>query len=267
MELYHKRIVVKVGSSTLTKKCGQPDLQSFNRIVCVLADLQSRGYQIILVSSGSVAAGTDRLLLKEMPAFLPLKQASAAVGQCSIIRLYDKLFSRHGKTIAQILICPDDLAQEIKAKNLTLTFNTLLKMGVIPIVNENDPLSCSKIKSKKTLFSDNDMLSAIVAVMCRAKRLIILSDVDGLYDSDPHLHPEANRIERVNQIDEEVYALAGGTGTRRGRGGMHTKLQAAALATNNGIDTILVSGSCPQALYEIVKGNAAGTVFVGRHSV
>ena len=163
-----------------------------------------------------------------------MKQAAAAVGQCSIIYLYDKFFGDYDKTIAQILLNAEDIEQEEKKENLTNTFNSLLEMGVIPIVNENDSVSYTEIESEERLFGDNDMLSAVVSVLCKAKRLIILSDIEGLYESDPRLHPNAKRIERIEQIDDSVYALAGGAGSRRGRGGMRTKLQAAALAASNG---------------------------------
>ena len=192
------------------------------------------------------------------------KQAAAAVGQCSIMFLYDRFFSGYGKTVAQILLNADDIGQEEKKENLTNTFNTLLEMGVIPIVNENDSVSYTEIESAERLFGDNDMLSAVVAILCRAKRLVIFSDIDGLYDSDPRLHPKAKRIERIDHIDEQVYGMAGGAGSRRGTGGMKTKLQAAGLATAQGIDTIITNGGHPDALYDIVKGISTGTLFSGK---
>lgn len=193
-----------------------------------------------------------------------MKQAAAAVGQCSIMFLYDKFFGDYDKTIAQILLNAEDIEQEEKKENLTNTFDALLEMGIIPVVNENDSVSYTEIESEERLFGDNDMLSAVVAVLCKANRLVILSDINGLYDSDPRLHPNANLIARIEKIDDTVYSLAGGAGSRRGTGGMKTKLQAAELATANGIDTIITNGNNPEALYEIIKGNGAGTLFTGR---
>lgn len=193
-----------------------------------------------------------------------MKQAAAAVGQCSIMYLYDKFFGGYDKTIAQILLNAEDIEQEEKKENLTNTFGALLEMGVIPVVNENDSVSYTEIESEDRLFGDNDMLSAVVAVLCKAGRLVILSDIDGLYDADPRLHPNARLIRRIEKIDADVYARAGGAGSRRGTGGMKTKLQAAELAAAQGVDTIITNGKAPEALYEIVKGNGPGTLFVGR---
>ena len=193
-----------------------------------------------------------------------MKQAAAAVGQCSIMFLYDKFFNDYDKTIAPILLNAEDIEQEEKKENLINTFDALLEMNIIPVVNENDSVSYTEIESEDRVFGDNDMLSVVVAVLCRAKQLVILSDINGLYDADPRLYPEAKLINRIEKIDEKVYALAGGAGSRRGTGGMKTKLQAAALATAQGIDTIITNGKAPESLYEIVKGGKAGTLFAGR---
>ncbi len=264
MELYQNRIVVKVGTSTLTNEMGKSDLRSFDRLACVLSDIQNMGYEMILVSSGAIAVGTNKLNMKERPASIRMKQAAAAVGQCSIMYLYDKFFGDYDKTIAQILLNASDIEQEEKRENLINTFNALLEMEIIPIVNENDSVKFTEIESEERLFGDNDVLSAVVAVLCRAKKLVILSDIDGLYDADPRLHANAKRISRIEQIDEKVYSLAGGEGSRRGTGGMKTKLQAAGLAIAQGIDTIITNGKNPEALYEILKGKEAGTLFAGK---
>lgn len=264
MGLYQNRIVVKVGTSTLTNDIGQNDLRSFDRLACVLSDIQNLGYEIILVTSGAIAVGANKLRMETRPTTMRLKQAAAAVGQCSIMYLYDKFFNDYDKTIAQILLTAEDIEIEEKKENLINTFNALLEMGIIPVVNENDSVSYTEIESHDRLFGDNDMLSAVVAVLCRAQRLVILSDIDGFYDSDPRLHADAKLIERVTEINEEVQSLAGGTGSRRGRGGMKTKLQAAQLATAQGIDTIITNGKNPAALYDIVKGKGVGTLFVGK---
>lgn len=264
MGLYQNRIVVKVGTSTLTNEMGKSDLRSFDRLACVLSDIQNMGYEVILVSSGAIAVGTNKMNLKERPSSMRMKQAAAAVGQCSIMYLYDKFFGDYDKTIAQILLNADDIQQEEKKENLTNTFNALLEMGIIPVVNENDSVSYTEIESADRLFGDNDMLSAVVAVLCKAKQLVILSDINGLYDADPRLHPKAKLISRIEQIDETVYSLAGGAGSRRGTGGMKTKLRAAELATAQGTDTIITNGKAPEALYEIVKGSRVGTLFAGK---
>ena len=264
MGLYQNRIVVKVGTSTLTNEMGKSDLRSFDRLACVLSDIQNMGYEVILVSSGAIAVGTNKLNIKERPSSMRMKQAAAAVGQCSMMFLYDKFFNYYDKTIAQILLNAEDMEQEEKKENLINTFNALLEMDIIPVVNENDSVSYTEIESEDRLFGDNDMLSAVVAVLCRAKRLVILSDINGLYDADPRLYPNANLISRIEEIDETIYVLAGGAGSRRGTGGMKTKLRAAALATAQGIDTVITNGKAPEALYEIVRGNKVGTLFVGK---
>ena len=255
MGLCNNRIVVKVGTSTLTNDAGKSDLRAIDRLVCTLADIQNMGYEVILVSSGAIAVGRNKLNMHEKPDSMRMKQAAAAVGQCSLMYLYDKFFGDYDKTVAQILLNAEDIEQEEKKENLTNTFDALLEMGVIPIVNE--------IESEDRLFGDNDMLSSVVSVLCRAKRLVIFSDIDGFYDSDPRLHPNAKLIKEIRQIDESVYSLAGGAGSRRGTGGMRTKLQAAELAASQGIDTIVTNGKHPEALYDIVNGKQAGTLFVG----
>lgn len=264
MGLYQNRVVVKVGTSTLTNEMGKSDLRSFDRLACVLSDIQNMGYEVILVSSGAIAVGSNKLNMKNRPDSMRMKQAAAAVGQCSIMYLYDKFFGDYDKIIAQILLNAEDIRDEEKRENLTNTFNALLEMNIIPIVNENDSVSYTEIESEDRLFGDNDMLSAVVAVLCKAKRLIILSDIDGLYDCDPRLNSNAKLISRVDKIDESIFSLAGGAGSRRGRGGMKTKLQAAALASAQGTDTIIINGKKAEVLYGVLNGNPAGTLFTGR---
>jgi len=203
--------------------------------------------------------------LKSHPDSLRMKQAAASVGQCSIMHLYDKFFKEYDKTIGQILLSAEDIQQEEKKENLINTFNTLLEMNVIPVVNENDSVSYTEIESEERLFGDNDMLSAVVAILCQAKKLILLSDIDGLYDSDPRLHPKAQLIEQVDHITEELLQGAGGAGSRRGTGGMKTKLQAAKLATSQGIDTIIMNGKHMHNLYQIIQGHKTGTLFTGNN--
>ena len=239
MGLYNNRIVVKVGTSTLTNDAGKSDLRATDRLVCTLADIHNMGYEVILVSSGAIAVGKNKLNMHTRPDSMRMKQAAAAVGQCSLMYLYDKFFGDYDKTVAQILLNAEDIEQEEKN-------------------------SYTEIESEDRLFGDNDMLSSVVAVLCRAKRLVILSDIDGFYDSDPRLYPNAKLIEQIDTIDESVYSLAGGAGSRRGTGGMRTKLQAAQLATSQGIDTIVTNGKRPEALYDIVRGGKAGTLFTGK---
>lgn len=265
MRLKQNRIVVKVGTSTLTNELGKSDFRSFDRLACVLSDIQNMGYEVILVSSGAIAVGSNKLNMKTRPETMRLKQAAAAVGQCSIMYLYDKFFGDYDKTIAQILLNAEDIEEEEKKENLTNTFEALLEMGIIPVVNENDSVSYTEIESEDRLFGDNDMLSAVVAILCGARKLVIFSDIEGFYDSDPRLYPNARLISRIEEIDEKVYHLAGGAGSRRGTGGMRTKLQAAGLAAAQGIDTIITNGKNPSSLYEIVKGVEVGTLFVGKN--
>ncbi len=261
MGLYKNRIVVKVGTSTLTNELGKSDLRSFDRLAYVLSDIQNAGYDVILVSSGAIAVGSNKLNLKFKPETMRMKQAAAAVGQCSIMYLYDKFFNDYDKTTAQILLNAEDIEQEEKKENLTNTFNTLLELGIIPIVNENDSVSYTEIESDERLFGDNDMLSAVVAVLCKAGKLVILSDIDGLYENDPRLYPDAKMIHTVDKIDKTTFNLAGGAGSRRGTGGMKTKLRAAKLATANGTDTIITNGKNPEALYDIINNKQTGTLF------
>lgn len=263
MNLYQNRIVIKVGTSTLTNESGKNDLRAFERLARVMSDVHNQGYEIILVSSGAIAIGVNKLHMPVHPGSMRLKQAAAAVGQCSIMLLYTKFFSEYDKTVAQILLNAEDIEQDEKKDNLTNTFNTLLEMGVIPVVNENDSVSYTEIESEERLFGDNDMLSAVVAVLCRASKLIIFSDIDGLYDSDPRFNPQASLIRHIENIDKNLYKMAGGAGSRRGTGGMKTKLQAATLATAQGIDTIIMNGSRPDALFNVLSGISEGTLFYG----
>ena len=263
MILHKNRIAVKVGTSTLTNDSGKNNLRAFDRLAYVLSDVQNLGYEVILISSGAIAVGANKLNLKERPSTLCMKQAAAAVGQCSIMYLYDKFFADYGKTAAQILLNADDINIEEKKENLTSTFNTLLEMGIIPVVNENDSVSYTEIESKDRLFSDNDMLSAVVAILCGAEKLVIFSDIDGFYDKDPRLYKDAKLIEHISEIDDKVLSSAGGAGSRRGTGGMKTKLAAASLATAQGIDVIVTNGKRPDDLYDIVNGVPRGTFFEG----
>ena len=197
--------------------------------------------------------------LKSRPSSIRHKQAAASVGQCSIIHLYSKFFQDYDKIIGQILLSSADVTNEKKRENLINIFNTLLEMGIIPVVNANDSVSYDEIQSEEQLFGDNDMLSAVVAVLCQANKLVIFSDIDGLYDSDPHRNVQAHLISKIGRITDEMYQMAGGAGS----GGMRTKLKAAQYATEQGIDTIITNGKNPSSLYGIVNGESIGTLFTG----
>ncbi len=255
------RIVIKVGTSTLTNENGNSNLRRIELLSRVLSDIQNMGNEVILVSSGAIAVGANKLHLGGKPKEMRMKQAAAAVGQCENMFLYDKFFGEYGKTVAQILLNAEDIRQEVKKENLANTFEALLELGVIPIVNENDSVSYTEIESEEKLFGDNDMLSAVVAILCRADRLIILSDIDGFYDRDPRLFKNAKLISEIDEITDETYELAGGAGSRRGTGGMRTKLQAADLATAQSIDTYVINGSDPAILYRLMDGEQVGTRF------
>ena len=247
------RIVIKVGTSTLTNELGNSNLRTMEKLAMVLSDIQNMGHEVILVSSGAIAVGANKMHMKEKPTSMRMNMF-----------LYDKFFGYYDKMVGQILLNAEDITQEEKKENLSNTFSALLEQGVIPIVNENDSVSYTEIESEERLFSDNDVLSAVVAVLCQADKLVILSDIDGFYDKDPRLFKDARLIEQINVIDDSVYKLAGGAGSRRGTGGMRTKLKAADLATAQGIDTIVTNGKDPDILYKVVNGEPAGTLFKGR---
>lgn len=258
-----RRIVVKVGTSTLTHDSGAINLHRMEQLVRVLADLNGMGRQVILVSSGAIAVGAARLNMPERPRELRMKQAAAAVGQCRIMHIYDKLFSEYNRTVSQILLTGDDVADPARAAHLTSTFEALLEMRVIPVVNENDSVSSAEIETgQQKILGDNDTLSAIVARLCRADLLILISDIDGLYDADPHAHPEARLIHRVEALTPEIMEMAGGAGSWRGTGGMATKLCAAQIAMESGCDMVITNGQRTEDLYGIINGEDVGTRFV-----
>lgn len=262
-----KRIVVKVGTSTLTRDSGSLNLRSMEHLVRVLADLSGGGHEIILVTSGAISVGTARLGLPERPKELRKKQAAAAVGQCRMMHIYDKLFSEYNRTMAQILLTGDDVEDPERAAHLRSTFSALLELGVIPVVNENDSVSSAEIETgHHKILGDNDTLSAIVASLCQANLLVLLSDIDGLFDADPRTHPEAKLLHRVTELTPEILEMAGGAGTWRGTGGMATKLSAARIAMEAGCDMVITNGQRPEDLYGILEGRDVGTRFVAGDS-
>ncbi len=262
------RIVVKVGTSTLTHSTGKLNLHRLEELARTLSDIKNAGAEVILVSSGAISVGTSKLGMTSRPEKLPLKQAAASVGQCELMHIYDKLFGEYGQTVGQILLTGEDVEHPIRRKNLLNTFLTLLNLGVVPVVNENDSVSFNEIETgHNKVFGDNDTLSAIVAKLTGADLLVLLTDIDGLYDSDPHTNPDAHIIPVVREITDALRAAAGGAGTARGTGGMQTKLAAAELAMQAGIDTVIAAGDAPAALYDICRGGGPGTRFISPHPV
>ena len=260
-----KRLVVKVGTSTLLREGGGVNLREMDALARVLSDLKNMGHQVILVSSGAIGVGAGKLGLKERPTELRFKQAAAAAGQCELMHLYDKFFAEYGQTVAQILLTGEDVEHPVRAEHLTGTFEALLELGCIPVVNENDSVSAAEIETgQKKVLGDNDTLSAIVAGLCRADLLALLSDIDGLYDADPRKDRSAKLIHRVEAITPEIEALAGGGGTQWGTGGMYTKLTAAKRSMAHGIDMVIANSNKLDALYDIVEGGDVGTRFAAK---
>ena len=254
-----KRIVIKVGSSTLTHATGQLDLRRIENLAKTLSDLKNTGKEVILVSSGAVSAGIAKSGLGHRPVSLEEKQAMASIGQSELMKIYDRFFSDWGHKVAQILMTRDVVDNPVRRSAAENTFYTLLKMGCIPIVNENDAVSTDEL----TKFGGNDILSAHVANLCRADILINLSDIDGLYDSDPRKNANARFIERVDDIDK-ILDCAGGAGTDRGTGGMEAKLTAAKMVTENGIPMFIMNGKAPEILYRLLDGEHVGTYFTAK---
>ena len=259
-----QRIVVKIGTSTLTGENGALNFRTIDKLAQVLAALRNDGNQIVLVSSGAIAVGINKMKLPMKPTDVCMKQAAAAVGQCELMHIYDKCFGEYGNIVGQILLTAEDIAVKEKRRNLRNTFEALMENGIIPVVNENDSVSHAEIESEKKVFGDNDMLSAIVAKLCEADRLIILSDIEGLYDGNPKGNEDVKLIHRVEKISEDIQNLAAGSGSNRGTGGMITKLEAAEYVTFHGIDMHIANGSDPENIYRIVEGEAVGTHFLRR---
>ena len=250
------RLVIKVGSSTLTHKTGKINLARFDSLCRVLGDLANAGHEVVLVSSGAIAMGVSKLRLNERPSDIPTKQAAASVGQSELMYMYDKFFSEYGHTVAQILITGDDFSHQDRLDNFKNTVNRLLTLSAIPIVNENDTVSTDEIK-----VGDNDTLSALVAINVSADLLVLLSDIDGLYTADPRKDENAVLISRVTELTEEVISLGGGAGSVVGTGGMKTKLIAANIVMNKGCRMVITNGERPEDIYRIVNGEAVGTLF------
>ena len=250
------RIVIKIGTSTLAYPTGQLNIRRVEALCKTMSDIRNAGHELILVSSGAIGMGVGKLGLRSRPQDIPTKQAAAAVGQCELMYIYDKLFSEYHHTVAQLLITADNLTSEIRHTNFTNTLNRLLELGVVPIINENDTVATEEI-----VIGDNDTLAARVAQSVGAKLLILLSDIDGLYTADPHTNPNAKLIPLVRGLDESIKKLAGVSSTTQGTGGMVTKLRAAELCFDCGCEMVIANGNNPAALYDIVEGKPVGTRF------
>ena len=254
------RIVVKVGTSTLAHPTGRLNIQRMEKLCKVLSDLKNMGHEIILVSSGAIAMGFGKLNLSERPKDVPTKQASAAVGQCELMYIYDKLFTEYNHTVAQLLITAPDIEEGgVRKQNFHNTLARLLELGALPVINENDTISTEEFG-----IGDNDTLSAIVAVTIQADLLILLSDIDGLFDGDPRKNPDAKLIDTVEKIDEHIISLGGGSGSELGTGGMATKLRAAQMATAAGCEMVIANGQSPEVLYDVAAGKRVGTRFLAK---
>ena len=255
-----KRIVVKVGTSTLTYSTGKTNIRRMHKLVSVLSDIVNSGIEVALVTSGAIGVGAGKLGLPEKPRDTAGKQAAATIGQCELMFMYDKLFGEYGHTVGQLLITKSDVENDERRQNLINTFNRLFDFGAIPVINENDSVAVEEI-----VYGDNDSLSAIVAKLIGADALIILTDIDGLYDANPTENEDAKLIPLVTEINDELFAIAGGHGSRFGTGGMVTKLHAAQIAMEAGIDTIVMNGENPTEIYKALDGKQIGTFFKGRN--
>ena len=255
----YKRVVIKIGSSSLThEETGSLNLYKMEHLVRALCDLRNMGYDVCLVSSGAIAVGRDAIGLKERPTEISAKQACAAVGQAKLMMTYQKLFGEYNQTAGQVLLTKNTMVNPVSRKNAQNTFEELFELGIIPVVNENDTVSTYEMQ-----FGDNDTLSALVASLVGADLLILLSDIDGLYTDDPHTNPDAQLIEEVETIGDEIYGMAKGTtGSNVGTGGMATKLAAAKISTYSGADMIIANGKDISVIHDIFTGDFVGTRFL-----
>ncbi|MGN0383541.1 MAG: glutamate 5-kinase [Eubacterium sp.] len=254
-----KRIVIKVGTSTLTHHTGKTNIRRMKKLVAVISDISNAGIEVALVTSGAIGVGVGKIGLKEKPKDTAGKQAAATIGQCELMFMYDKMFAEYGHSIGQLLITKEDIENTEYRTNLINTFNCLFEYGAIPIINENDAIAVEEI-----VYGDNDCLSANVAKLIEAEALIILTDQDGLYDDNPSVNENASLISTVEDITDELMKIAGGHGSKFSTGGMVTKLSAAKLATEAGINTIVLNGNDPENVYKVLDGRQIGTFFVAK---
>jgi len=257
-----KKIVIKVGSSTITHSNGRLNLMRIEKLVRVLVDIHNAGKNVILVTSGAIATGAAKMGLDKKPADKIKKQAMAAIGQAELIKIYDKFFEEYSKTVAQILLTRDGIENPIRRKNAKNTINEILRMGIIPVINENDTVSTHEIE-----FGDNDTLSAIVSSLIDADLLIILSDIDGMFTSDPKMDDSAKLISKVLNLSEDLESYIFENRTSFGTGGMASKIIAARHCVENNIDMVITNGSDPSIIFDVLDGKEVGTFFVSKESV
>ena len=255
-----RRLVLKIGTSSLTYPNGKLNIRCIEQLVRVISDLHNRGHELVLVSSGAVGVGLNKLGITERPQDMRMKQAGAPADQCGLMNLYDKMFLENGVAPAQVLLPRHNVASKEHYANVEGTFRALLSAGVVPIVNENDVVSTEELSRVET-FGDNDTLSAVVAQLCQADLLVIFTDIDGLYSANPRENPDAQLISRVEAINDDLRKIAGGPGTKNGTGGMATKLSAAEICMENGVSMLITKGDRAEVLYDIVDGKKVGTLF------
>ena len=256
------RIVIKIGTSTLAYEGGRMNIRRVEHLCKVISDIKNAGHQVILVSSGAIGMGVGKLSMNSFPDDIPSKQAAAAVGQCELMYVYDKLFTEYNHTVAQILLTGSDFSHQDRRKNFENTLEKLLELHVLPVINENDSVATKEIK-----VGDNDTLAAMVAKSSNSDLLILLSDIDGLYTADPHKNKNAKLISKVDTLNDDIMALGGGKGSSFGTGGMKTKLQAAKICTEVGCDMVILNGKEPEILYDFLDGKAVGTIFKSNKEV
>lgn len=257
-----KRIVIKVGTSSLTYENGRLNIAAIDKLARTIADIANQGREVVLVSSGAIGVGTGLLRLDKRPDTTIEKQAVAAVGQCELMHIYSKLFLEYGIYVGQILLTRDVVEEDDRRRHVINTFNKLIDMKIVPIVNENDSVSVEEIE-----FGDNDTLSAIVSELIDADLLVILSDIDGLYDKDPRTNSDAKLIPVVMNITKEIEEVAGGAGSSRGTGGMQTKISAGKIATAAGTNMVIANSQDPTVIYDILTGTFKGTLFVRKDRI
>ena len=256
---HHKRIVVKIGTSTVTYPNGRINLRRLEQLAWVLADLKNQGKEVVLVSSGAMGVGSAALGFDKRPTEIRFKQAAASVGQASLIQIYKNFFNEYNQKVAQILLTKEDIKNDERKNTASRTFETLLSMGVMPIVNNNDAVATVQFE-----FSDNDSLSAVVANLIHADLLVLLTDIDALYDSNPRKNADAKRISVVEEVTDDIMAMAGENGSAFSVGGMETKLIAAKMCKKTGTDMVIALGENPKILHDIMDGADVGTLFIGR---
>ena len=252
-----KKIVVKVGTSLLAYPNGKINLQRMERLAMVLADLHNSGRDVILVSSGAVGVGLGMIGLEEKPEELVMKQALAAIGQVGLLRLYQKFFDEYNKTVAQVLLTRDGIENSLRRKNARNTLHQLIRMGIIPVVNENDTVITDEIE-----FGDNDTLSAAVATLVQADLLLILTNTDGVFTADPHLHHSAQKVPKVMKASDDLKDVDVNGSSKLGSGGMASKIAAAELCREHNVDVVIANGEDPSVILEVLAGKDLGTFFV-----